>query len=53
MKAIIHNQQSLFAERADIEKLAQKYAQLFIEKHGLDNTIDNYQTVDVHSFFMI
>jgi transposase len=49
MKAIIHNQQSFFVERADIEKLAQKYAQLFIEKHGLDNSIDNYQTVDVQS----
>lgn len=49
IKAIIQNQQSLFAEDTDIEKLAQKYAQLFIEKHGLDNQVDNYQTVDVAS----
>jgi hypothetical protein len=49
IKAIIQNQQSLFAEEKAIEKLAQHYAQLFIEKHGLDNGIDNYQTVDVKS----
>lgn len=49
IKAIIHNQESLFAEDKHIEKLAQKYAQMFIEKHGLDHPVDNYQTVDVHS----
>ena len=49
IKAIIQNQESLFAEDNDIEKAAQKYAQLFIEKHGLANEIDNYQTVDVQS----
>ena len=49
MKAIIQKQQSFFGEDADIEKLAQKYARQFIEKHGLDNDIDNYQTVDVQS----
>ena len=49
MKAIIQNQQSLFAEDKDIEKLAQKYAQLFIKKHGLNNPIDRYQSVDTKS----
>jgi transposase len=49
IKSIVQNQESLFPEDQNIEKLAQKYAQLFIEKHGLDNEIDNYQTVDVHS----
>jgi len=49
IKAIIQNQQSLFAEDAEIEKLAQKFAQLFIEKHGLDNETATYQSVDVQS----
>jgi len=49
IKAIIHNQQSFFNEDNDIEKYAQQYAQLFIEKHGLDYEIDNYQTVEVQS----
>jgi len=49
IKAIINDQQSLFAEDKHIEKLAQKYALQFIEKHGLDNQGDNYQTVDVQS----
>jgi transposase len=49
IKAIVQNQESLFAEDKDIEKLAQKYAQLFIEKHGLANGIDKYQSVDVQS----
>jgi hypothetical protein len=49
IKAIIQNQESLVAEDKHIEKLAQQYAQLFIDKHGLDNQDDNYQTVDVHS----
>ncbi len=49
IKAIIYNQQSLFAADKNIEQLAQKYAQLFIEKQGLDHGSDNYQTVDVQS----
>lgn len=49
IKAIIHNQESLFIEEQEVEKLAQKYAQLFIEKHELDNETDRYQTVDLHS----
>jgi hypothetical protein len=49
IKAIIQNQESLFAEDKHIEKLAQKYAQLFIEKHGLDIQVDTYQTVNVDS----
>jgi len=49
IKAIIQSQETLFAEDKDIEKLAQKYSKLFIQKHGLDNEIDNYQTVDVQS----
>lgn len=49
MKAIIQNQQSLFDEDKDIEKLAQKYAQLFIKKHGLNSPIDRYQSVDTKS----
>jgi len=49
IKAIVQNQESLFTEDKDIEKLAQKFARLFIEKHGLDNETDNYQSVDVQS----
>jgi len=49
MKAIIQHQESLFAEDSDIETLAQKYAQLFIKKHGLNNPIDRYQSVDTKS----
>ena len=49
VKAIVQNQESLFTEDQDIEKLAQKYARMFIEKHGLDNEADNFQTVDIQS----
>jgi hypothetical protein len=49
MKAIIQNQESLFDEDNDIEALAQKYAQLFIKKHGLNSPIDRYQSVDTKS----
>lgn len=49
IKAIVQGQQSLFAEDTKIEKLAQKYASQFIEKHGLDDDTDDFQTVDVKS----
>jgi transposase len=49
MNAIIHHQESLFDEDNDIEKLAQKYAQMFIKTHGLNSPIDRYQAVDTKS----
>jgi transposase len=49
IKAIVNNQQSLFVEDNDIETLAQKFARLFIEKHGLTHEADGYQAVDVQS----
>lgn len=49
IKVIVQGQQTLFAEDKDIERLAQKYASQFIEKHGLDDDTDDFQTVDVKS----
>jgi transposase len=49
IKAIVGNQQSLFPEDAEIERLAQKFALQFIDKHGVDTASEHYQTVDVDS----
>lgn len=49
LKAIIQNQESLFVEDTYIEKLAQKFARLFIEKHGFDTEPESYQSIEVQS----
>ena len=49
IKAIVQNQETLFAPDKQIEELAQRYAQQFIEKHSNDNGIADYQTVNIQS----
>jgi len=51
IKAIIHNQQTLFKETTEIEQLARKFAQQIIQKHALilDEDGEQFETVDVRS----
>ena len=52
IESIIHNQQTLFEEPAQIEQLARKFAQQIIQKHALvlDDDSKSFETVDVQSF---
>lgn len=51
IEAIIHDQQTLFEETAEIEQLARKFAQRIIQKHAfvLDDDAEHVETVDIRS----
>jgi len=49
IEKIIQGQQSLIKEDPEIEELARKYAQQFIEKHAIDIETTNFETVDIQS----
>jgi transposase len=49
IEAIIHGQQSLFRESNEIETLARKFAQQFIDKQGIETETKAFETVDIQS----
>jgi len=49
IESIVHNQETLFKETPEIEALANKFAQQFVDKHAIDIQTDNFKTVDVQS----
>jgi hypothetical protein len=49
IEAIVHNQETLFKETPEIEALANKFAQRFVDRHAIDIQSDKFKTVDVQS----
>ena len=49
IEAIVHQQKTLFKETAEIEELATKFAQQFVDKHAIDIQTDDFKTVAVQS----
>jgi len=49
IEAIIQGQQSFIKQAPEIEKLANKFARQFIEKHAIDIETNDFETVDIHS----
>lgn len=47
IEAIVQGQKALFKTETEIEGLAQKFAQQFIDKHAVETEINQFETVDI------
>lgn len=49
IEAIIQGQKTFIKPESEIEGLAQKFAQQYIEKHAIENETNKFETVDIQS----